>query len=97
MSFNASQKLARRFHKILHIKENVMLSRSEKYCFHRDTCKNHLSASCPVDCWQYQTYHNVLCDRALALGDDALTDKEQAYIYGAITLEQLQDPELKVR
>lgn len=74
-----------------------MFLRSEKYCFYRDTCKNHFAPGCPVDCWQYETYHNVLCNRALTLGDDALTDKEQAYIYGAITLEQLQDPELKVR
>jgi hypothetical protein len=74
-----------------------MFLRSEKYCFHRDTCKNHFARGCPVDCWQYETYHNVLCNRALALGDDALTEKEQAYIYGAITIDQLQDPNFNVR
>jgi len=73
-----------------------MVSRSEKYCFHRTSCPNHLSPGCPVDCWQYQTYHNFLCDQALQFGDDSLTEKQQAYIYGVLTLDQLLDSKLQI-
>jgi len=62
-----------------------------KTCVNYKYCVNKNDFACPVDFYEYQSLHDKLCSRALALGDDSLTDKEQAFIYGVITEKQLLD------